>query len=259
MKKRKIIKVIIVIILIFIITGLTIFFVLRNVSNINSKKARIVETISLNKGVTVEQIKNNNSGPTIVITENSIIPKSFMVESQALVSLAIISDNQDHQLVFAEELTDIEKIELQANEAQTIIFKAPTPGKYSFYCTKPGHQEKGEVGEMIVSIKPKDDIQANILKDEVKIPGASLVINNSLIQPDSFIVAPEAKISLTISSGDNRDHYIIFSDSTLKLGEHNVGFNKKKTFTFTTPRFGQYEFHCTIPGHEKESGIMIIK
>ena len=38
-----------------------------------------------------------------------------------------------------------------------------------------------------------------------------------------------------------------------------VGANETKSIVFTAPKAGEYDFHCNIPGHEKEAGKMIVK
>jgi len=243
-KKIWIITGAIVVILIIVVIIIVVIF-RKNVAD--------KETIYL--AANKEQIKRNNLGPTLEIGNNIITPKSFMVEYPSDVSLVVISDHEAHDLVFSDN-AGIEKIHVEPDEFKTINFKAPQPGKYFLNCDTPGHKGKGEVAEMIVSVKSKNQETVS-LKNAA--PGASMVINNGAIKPNNFSIAAGTTVLLTFTSGDNQAHNITFSDKTLKLIELKSDAPHKKLITFTTPKAGEYSFYCDLPGHEKEIVKMIVK
>lgn len=208
-----------------------------------------------------ESVRQNNPGPTLDISNNTILPKSFMVEYPGSVSLMIVPDNQSHELIFSKGTTSLEKIVVKENEVKKIDFSVPEPGTYTLTCVTPGHKEKGEVGEMIVSPKPeKTNKPQEIIKNsEIKIPGASMVIKDGVITPNTLTVAKDAPVFLTFKSEDNLAHMIIFSDKTIKTDLINIGSGEEKSATFKATKIGEYEFHCADPSHKNESGKMLVK
>ncbi len=271
--KKKRILVIIGIIIVFAIIAVLIFPKIKNIiikpkavnppafsqeavdSMATSLKSELATTPAT--ATDRELIKRNNPGPTLEIGNGAITPKSFLVEYPSEVSLAVISsDNQAHELVFTDQ-EGKKAIKVGPNETQIAVFKAPAPGRYILNCDLSSHAGKNETGEMIVSIKAKS---SGVLKDEKKIPGASLVINNGLIQPEAFSVAAKEPISLTFISEDSRAHNIIFSDPALKISAFKITAGSKKTSVFNAPKEpGTYEFHCAVSGHEAEKGTIIVK
>jgi len=253
--------------ILFIIAGIIllaalIFLVVSSIKSANYKK-RTVEVTGLSQEVK-DIVKKNNPGPTLEITSEGISPKSFLVEYPGNISLAIISNLQAHDLVFSNATTSLDKIHLEPSEIKKINLKLPEPGVYTLNCLIPGHKEKGEIGEMIVNAKVSDPDeesrnQAYFNYEKVRIPGASMVINNGLIEPNILTVAKDSSVLLSLSASDNQDHNIIFSDSTIWSGEIKVTSGQSQPVTLKTTKVGEYEFHCTIPGHEKESGKMIVK
>lgn len=208
-----------------------------------------------------EDVKQKNPGPTLDISNNTISPKSFMVEYPGRVSLVVIPDNQSHELVFSKGTTSLEKIVVKENEVKKIDFTVPEPGTYTLACVTPGHKEKGEVGEMIVSPKPEKTNKPQEVKQnsEIKIPGASMVIKDGVITPSTLTVAKDASVFLTFKSEDNLPHIITFSDKTIKTDLINIGSGEEKSTTFKATKAGEYEFHCMNPNHKTESGKMIVK
>ena len=98
-----------------------------------------------------------------------------------------------------------------------------------------------------------------IIDGKKEVPGASMFIANGSLNPNEFSVAANSKVSLTAKSGDARSHNIVFSDANFKANNIDVSVNESKTVLFSVTKAGEYEFHCNIPGHEKETGKMIVK
>ena len=91
----------------------------------------------------VLQIKVSNSG---------FEPKQFTTVSGAPTTISLTSsDNLSHNLVFSHRLLSSISIFVGPGQTKAITFQAPeTPGVYDFKCLVPGHEERGEVGQMIV-------------------------------------------------------------------------------------------------------------
>lgn len=204
-----------------------------------------------------------NADAVFTVGDGAVTPRSFMVEYPSEASLTITSgDNQAHEIVFENPEVGIDKTAVAAGESKKVNFKTPKPGQYAFSCSVAGHKEKGEVGELIVSEKPTkvNPIAVfNKVAEENKIPGVNLLISNGVMSPNKFTVAAELPISFAIISGDGKSHNVIFSDAAVKAEAVQAGANENKAITFTAPKAGEYDFSCNVPGHEKETGKMIVK
>ncbi len=155
--------------------------------------------------------------------------------------------------------SEVKTVSVDPQAAKVIIFKSPKPGRYEFEYRILGNDEIIGRGEMISSVKP-EITAAEKLKDEPKIPGASMIIKNGVIQPVSFSVAANSPVRIVFNSGDNQIHKLVFDqDEVLKIGEVFVNPKLNSFINSEGLSAGEYEFRCTVPGHETERGKMIVK
>lgn len=79
-------------------------------------------------------------------------PSSFTVSKGAPVTLSLSStDGYTHVMVFSDPSLSAVAMGVAPGETRAISFNAPTTaGEYSFRCTVPGHEARGEKGVMIV-------------------------------------------------------------------------------------------------------------
>lgn len=80
------------------------------------------------------------------------VPNSFTVKKGQPVTLSLTStDGYTHVIVFNDASLSAVAMGVAPNETRVISFNAPTTaGKYTFRCTVPGHEARGESGTMIV-------------------------------------------------------------------------------------------------------------
>lgn len=199
--------------------------------------------------------KKNTTGPIIKINGNYSASKSFIIEPSVDNSLEITSDSQAHNFVFSEDSFKTGKISIGSRKTKKINFKTTTLGVYTLSCSVPGHKEKGEV--WTIAVNPKSPAS----KPEA--PGSrgiEAVINQGSVEPNMFtiIYEPKLAINFTLRVNDYQNHNFIFSDSSLGVGDIKLGSKEVKLSTFYTAIPGEYEFHCTIPGHEKETGKIVV-
>ena len=202
-------------------------------------------------------------GPVFTINNNVVTPKSFMVEYPSDASVTFVSaDNEAHSIVFASEKMKTPPIDVAAGETKKVNFKTPEPGQYILSCNIPGHKERGETAEIIVSEKATSSsaVPSNLTETRGnEVPGANLLISEGVIAPTSFSVAAELPVSLTVNSGDKQAHNIVFSDSNLGIANLNVSAGSSASINFTAPKAGVYTFKCDVPGHVNETGKLIVK
>lgn len=207
--------------------------------------------------------KKPNANATFEVGGGAITPKSFMVEYPSDATLTFTSsDGKAHDIVFDSPEVGVDHVAVSESEPKTVIFKTPKPGQYAFSCSITGHKEKGEVGELIVSEKPtkvNPIVAIDKTVDEQRIPSANILISNGTMTPNKFTVAAGLPTALGIISGDNQAHNVVFADKKVAAEILQVPANGTKSTTFNAPVAGEYEFYCNIPGHEKETGKMIVK
>jgi len=198
-----------------------------------------------------------NANATFEIGNSTVTPKSFMIEFPADATLTLVStDNKAHEIVFTDPEVGLSKVSVAAGESKKVIFKPAKTGQYSFTA------DNGATGELIVSDipnKPNPIAVVDKAQEENRIPGASLYVNEGVLTPNKFTVVAELPVSLAITSKDGQAHNISFSDKTVAAETLSVGVNETKSTVFNAPKAGEYEFKCTLPGHEKESGMMTAK
>jgi len=114
-------------------------------------------------------------------------------------------------------------------------------------------------GGNLVSGNSTTTMNNNPASGKKEMPGASVVVNALTIKPSTFTVLSGSQISFTVNSGDTQAHNIVFSDSGVGAGDLSVAGGETKSTIFTAPKPGEYAFHCSISGHEKETGNMTVK
>jgi len=214
-------------------------------------------SIALQTEATKKEPVKPNANATFEIGNGTVTPKSFMIEFPADATLTLVSiDNKAHEIVFVDPEIGLSKVNVAAGESKKVIFKPTKIGQYSFT------GDNGETGELIVSnmpTKPNTIAVVDKAQEENRIPGANLYVAEGSLIPNKFTVVAELPVSLAITSKDGQAHSISFSDKTVTAEVISVGANETKSIVFNAPKAGEYEFKCTLPGHEKESGIMIVK
>lgn len=101
-----------------------------------------------------------------------------------------------------------------------------------------------------------------VIADQEEIPLEAIkfgIINGSFLLPE-FTVKPGTEITLALNGDGKTTHAIIFDSFDLaKAPFILIEPNDKRVVTFKAPeKAGEYNFRCTISGHEKEVGKMIV-
>ncbi len=88
----------------------------------------------------------------IKVSSAGFEPRQFTTVAGAPTTISLTSsDNLSHNLVFSHRLLSSVSIFVGPGQTKAITFQAPeTPGIYGFKCLVPGHEEKGEIGQMVV-------------------------------------------------------------------------------------------------------------
>ena len=115
--------------------------------------------------------------------ENGFVPKQFEAQAGKTITIELTSeDNSVHELRFAEK--NLRHLTIGVNPGQTtsITFDVPKELKsYPFYCTAPGHKQRGETGTMVV-IKPiltnPVEIDEDITAEDLEIEEPKMLSTN---------------------------------------------------------------------------------
>ena len=88
----------------------------------------------------------------IDVGNNKFIPSDFFVKAGEPITLALTSiDNSVHSFVFNDTSLQAVVLGVLSKETKAMTFSAPNKtGEYTFYCAVDGHQDRGEIGKMIV-------------------------------------------------------------------------------------------------------------
>ena len=100
----------------------------------------------------VEDVTAKGEAIKLVISPDGFTPKEFSVKAGQVVSLILEAQRATHTFGFeSPELSDI-YMGVALGETRGLSFMAPAKkGDYKFFCTQPGHKERGEVGVMHVN------------------------------------------------------------------------------------------------------------
>ena len=145
MNKNLLIGIIVVIVV--LIGG---YFVYQSISQPSNQTIspvnNITQTSNSNQTVTPQQ---NIKEITIVGTEFAFSPSTITLKAGEQVKLNFNNDGSyPHNWVL--EGQNIETKKVLGGAGDTIEFTAPPAGTYTFYCSVPGHREKGMAGQLIV-------------------------------------------------------------------------------------------------------------
>lgn len=88
----------------------------------------------------------------IKVSSAGFEPRQFTTVAGAPTTISLTSsDNLSHNLVFSHRLLSSISIFVGPGQTKAITFQAPEiPGIYGFKCLVPGHEERGEIGQMII-------------------------------------------------------------------------------------------------------------
>lgn len=86
------------------------------------------------------------------ISDKGFEPKEINVKTKEAIIVSLTSTDKDnvHALRFEDKSLRGARIIVSSNETRAIVFNAPEPGDYVFYCEMPHHREAGETGIMHV-------------------------------------------------------------------------------------------------------------
>ena len=85
------------------------------------------------------------------VANTGFSPKEFSVKAGTPVTLSVTSVDGIHTLVFDDAALSAVTLGINPLKTAVITFTAPTKtGSYSFRCNIPGHDTRGETGQMIV-------------------------------------------------------------------------------------------------------------
>jgi len=105
--------------------------------------------------------------------------------------------------------------------------------------------------------------QSNIIPiGNIPSKAVKLTITSKGFSPSSFTVKPGEQVVLSVTSGDNETHVLVFYSKTLSSVAVGVGPKETRLIKFDAPtKAGIYKFHCDVPGHTQrgEIGSMIVK
>lgn len=86
-----------------------------------------------------------------------------------------------------------------------------------------------------------------------------ITVSDKVINPASFLIAANLPTFLKFISGDNQAHEIVFEAPELQEASLSIAAGESQGIVFNIPVSGEYKFHCSVPDHKKERGIMIVK
>jgi len=99
----------------------------------------------------VEEVSKKENVFNLEISPKGISPKEFTVSAGETISLILTSVNSMHTVQFEDSSLSNVYLGVLAGETRGVSFVAPAKsGNYVFYCTQPGHRERGEAGAMRV-------------------------------------------------------------------------------------------------------------
>ena len=102
----------------------------------------------------IDQSDLSENSITINVVLGEFSPNEFRVRAGQPVTLALKSNDVNHNLVFEDAVLSAVALAVGPNELRAVTFKAPDPGHYPFYCniggSRIGHASRGETGVMIV-------------------------------------------------------------------------------------------------------------
>ena len=126
------------------------YFIFQNISRPSNQQTvspvnNANQTSSSNQTTTQQNVKEI----TVVGTEFAFSPSTITVKAGEQVKLNFNNDGSyPHNWVL--EGQNIQTKKVLGGAGDTIEFTAPVAGTYTFYCSIPGHREKGLVGQLIV-------------------------------------------------------------------------------------------------------------
>ena len=131
----------------------------------------------------------------IGVSASGFNPNEFRVVSGYVVSLTVTSlDEWTHVFKFEDSTLSGVAIGLSSGETRGISFIAPAPGDYTFYCSVPGHRERGEIGVMhVIAVDTTQQI-SGIITDGVNPISATVQAwqNGTMVKevetPDGYYV-----------------------------------------------------------------------
>ena len=95
------------------------------------------------------------------------------------------------------------------------------------------------------------------------IPASAIKLTVSVsggFTPKTFTVSAGAPVVITVASGDQFSHTLVFTDPSLSAVAVGVGPGETRAITFNAPsKAGTYNFASNIPGQSGESGTMTVK
>lgn len=80
-------------------------------------------------------------------------PNEFRVKAKQPITIAVSSIDlgiDNHSFRFSDEELSAIVLALRPGETRVLTFNAPAIGEYSFHCNVSGHEDRGEIGLMIV-------------------------------------------------------------------------------------------------------------
>ena len=90
-------------------------------------------------------------------------------------------------------------------------------------------------------------------------PKINFIVNKNNISPNIFSLAPNLPTFLNFISADNQSHNIVFDAPELQDANLDIKAGGSNGIIFNIPVSGEYQFHCAVPGHQEETGKMIVK
>jgi plastocyanin len=85
------------------------------------------------------------------VSAEGFSPAEVRMPANSAVTMSVTStDDYTHIFKFKDDALSAVAVGIAPGETRAITFQTPGPGEYAFYCDVPGHENRGEVGVMIV-------------------------------------------------------------------------------------------------------------
>ena len=231
------------------------------------KEAGMVGTLTVVEGGAAEEAPAED-GAAAGATEAAVDAVDIAFEPNELTIAAgtdvviTVSNKGALQHDFTVDDLGVQSDMLNGGDTATVTINAE-PGTYEFYCSVPGHKEAGMVGTLTVveggaapaegEASPAEE-EASPAEEGAAAAGATEAEMSTVdlaFEPKELTIAAGTDVTITITNNGALQHDMAIDDLGLQSDLLNGG---DSTTLVVNAEPGEYEFHCSVPGH-KEAGM----
>jgi plastocyanin len=147
------------------------------------------------------------------------------------------------------------------------------PGKYTFYCSVPGHRQAGMEGTLVVTAPKaattpatrtpakhapapttKHEPTPNATKVALSVPGPQLAYNTKMLSTKA------GAVTISMTNMSPIEHNVTIAEGSKVLGATPTFTGGTKSVTLNL-KPGKYTFYCSVPGHRQAGmeGTLVVK